>query len=141
MLHTNNRLHGDGKVNSGVTTKLSKIKSCNRIVKAYGKNKQPTNHTRIILGIKYKTGYHQGRIQDFKLGGAHFKKLRRAEGGAKIFGVFRVKNHDFTPKKSYFCCLLEGSYLVYVVYVCLCIVVSNTLFYVVFFFSLCTLCC
>jgi hypothetical protein len=24
--------------------------------------------------------------------------LRRAEGGAKIFGVFRVKNHDFTPK-------------------------------------------
>ena len=24
--------------------------------------------------------------------------MRRAEGGAKIFGVFRVKNHDFTPK-------------------------------------------
>ena len=22
--------------------------------------------------------------------------MRRAEGGAKIFGVFRVKNHDFT---------------------------------------------
>jgi hypothetical protein len=35
-------------------------------------------------------------------GGAHLKKLCRAEGGAKIFGVFRVKNHDFTPKKSYF---------------------------------------
>ena len=35
-------------------------------------------------------------------GGAHLKKLRRAEGGAKIFGVFRVKNHDFMPKKSYF---------------------------------------
>jgi hypothetical protein len=31
-------------------------------------------------------------------GGAHLKKLRREEGGAKIFGVFRVKNHDFTPK-------------------------------------------
>ena len=73
--------------------------------------------------------YAQGRIQDFKLGGAHLKKWRRAEGGAKIlrifrvknhdftaknhifsnfrgareiFGVFRVKNHDFTPKKSYF---------------------------------------
>jgi hypothetical protein len=46
---------------------------------------------------------NQGRIQDFKLGvGAHLKKLRRAEGGAKNFGVFRVKNHDFTPKKSYF---------------------------------------
>jgi hypothetical protein len=45
----------------------------------------------------------QGRIQDFKLGGGvHLKKLRRAEGSAKIFGVFNVKNHDFTPKKSYF---------------------------------------
>ena len=44
----------------------------------------------------------QGRIQDFKLGGAHLKKLRRAEGGAKMFGVFRVKNHDFTPKNQIF---------------------------------------
>ena len=30
--------------------------------------------------------------QDFKLEGTHLKKMRRAEGGAKIFGVFRVKN-------------------------------------------------
>ena len=44
----------------------------------------------------------QERIQDFKLGGAHLKKLRRAEGGAKIFGVFRVKNHDYTPKNHIF---------------------------------------
>ena len=44
----------------------------------------------------------QGRIQDFKLGGAHLKKLRRAEGGAKMFGIFRVKNHDFTPKNHIF---------------------------------------
>ena len=75
----------------------------------------------------------QGRIQDFKLGGgAHLKKLRRAEGGAKIFGVFRVKNpkksyfsnfrgareifgvfhvknHDFTPQKSYFFPILGGA--------------------------------
>ena len=42
---------------------------------------------------------NQGRIQDFKLGGA-LKKL--AEGGAKYFGVFRVKNHDFTPKNLIF---------------------------------------
>ena len=35
-------------------------------------------------------------------GGAHLKKLRRAEGGAKIFGVFRVNNHDFTPKNHIF---------------------------------------
>ena len=45
----------------------------------------------------------QGRIQDSKLvGGVHLKKLRRAEGGAKNFGVFRVKNHDFTPKNQIF---------------------------------------
>ena len=41
-------------------------------------------------------------------GGAHLKKLRRAEGGAKIFGVFRVKNHDFTPKNHIFP-ILEGA--------------------------------
>ena len=35
-------------------------------------------------------------------GGAHLKKMRRAEGGAKIVGVFRVKNHDFTPKYHIF---------------------------------------
>ena len=28
--------------------------------------------------------------------------MRRAEGGANIFGVFRVKNHDFTPKNHIF---------------------------------------
>jgi hypothetical protein len=54
--------------------------------------------------------YHmQGWIQDFKLGeGVHLKKLRRAEGGAKIFGVFRVKNHDFTPKNHIFSNLRGG---------------------------------
>ena len=35
-------------------------------------------------------------------GGALKKKLRRAEGGAKLFGVFRVKNHDFTPTNHIF---------------------------------------
>jgi hypothetical protein len=35
-------------------------------------------------------------------GGGHLKKLRRAEGGAKSFGVFRVKNHDFTPNNHIF---------------------------------------
>ena len=34
----------------------------------------------------------------FQVRGAHLKKLRRAERGAKNFGVFRVKKHDFTPK-------------------------------------------
>jgi hypothetical protein len=72
----------------------------------------------------------QGRIQDFKLAGGALKKIapsrgRReifggisceksrfyakksyfihiAEGGAKFVGVFRVKNHDFTPKNHDF---------------------------------------
>ena len=47
-------------------------------------------------------GRSQGRIQDFNLGGAHLKKLRRAKEGAKVLGVFRVKNHYFTPKNHIF---------------------------------------
>ena len=43
-----------------------------------------------------------GADPGFKVRGAHLKKLRRAEGGANIFGVFRVKNHDFTPKNHIF---------------------------------------
>ena len=35
-------------------------------------------------------------------GGAHLKQLCQAEGGTKIFEVFRVKNHDFTPKNHIF---------------------------------------
>ena len=36
----------------------------------------------------------------FQVRGADMQKLRRAEGGAKIFGVFRVKIRDFMPKKQ-----------------------------------------
>ena len=43
--------------------------------------------------------YRQMRIQDFKLGGG-LKKI--VEGGTKISGVFRVKNHDFTQKNLIF---------------------------------------
>jgi hypothetical protein len=39
----------------------------------------------------------------------HLKKLRRVEGGANIFGVFRVKNHDFTPNKIIFFSILGGA--------------------------------
>jgi hypothetical protein len=41
-----------------------------------------------------------GADPGFQVRGAHLKKLRRAEGGAKILGIFRVKIHDFTPKKQ-----------------------------------------
>jgi hypothetical protein len=45
----------------------------------------------------------QGRIQDYKLGGGGaLKKIAPSGGGSKIFGVFRVKNHDFTPKNHIF---------------------------------------
>jgi hypothetical protein len=45
----------------------------------------------------------QGRIQDFKLGGGGaFKKIAPSGGRRENFGVFRVKNHDFTPKNLIF---------------------------------------
>jgi hypothetical protein len=43
-----------------------------------------------------------GADSGFQVRGGALKKLRRAEGGAKIVGVFRVKNHDFTPKNHIF---------------------------------------
>jgi hypothetical protein len=45
-----------------------------------------------------------GAAPGFQVGGRgwHLKKLHRAEGGAKIFGVYRVKNHDFMPKNQIF---------------------------------------
>ena len=42
--------------------------------------------------------YNAGADPGFQVRGAHLKKLRRA----KNFGVFRVKNHDFTPKNQIF---------------------------------------
>jgi hypothetical protein len=35
--------------------------------------------------------YNAGADPGFKVRGAHLKKWRQAEGGAKIFGVFRVR--------------------------------------------------
>jgi hypothetical protein len=40
-----------------------------------------------VIVIEWFSGADPG----FKVRGAHLKKLRRAEGGAKNFGVFRVK--------------------------------------------------
>ena len=45
---------------------------------------------------------YAGADPGFQVRGAHLNKMRRAEGGAKNFGIFRVKNHDFYAKKSYF---------------------------------------
>jgi hypothetical protein len=43
-----------------------------------------------------------GADPGFQVRGGAIKKMRRAKGGGKIFGVFRVKNHDFTPKNHIF---------------------------------------
>ena len=50
------------------------------------------------LFVLCTTGANPG----FQVRGLHLKKLRRAKGGAKIVGVFRVKNHDFTPTNHLF---------------------------------------
>ena len=42
---------------------------------------------------------HPGAVPGFQVRGG---RGRRAERGAKNFGVFRVKNHDFTPKNHIF---------------------------------------
>jgi len=43
-----------------------------------------------------------GADPGFQIRGVHLAKSRRAEGVAKMFGVFRVKNHDFTQKIIFF---------------------------------------
>ena len=48
------------------------------------------------------TNTNAGADPGFQVRGAHLKKSRRAEGGAKNVGIFRVKNHDFTPKNHIF---------------------------------------
>ena len=51
-----------------------------------------------------KEEYIPGADPGFQVRGAHLKKLRRAEGGAKIFGVFRVKNQILRQKIIFFQC-------------------------------------
>ena len=58
-----------------------------------------------VGSAEYNNSCTHGRILYFKLG-ARLKKSRRAEGGAKIVGVFRVKNHDFTQRNHIFFSIL-----------------------------------
>ena len=66
--------------------------SCSKINKSIADLHSPTWNTGADPGFQVRGGG----------GGAHLKKLRRAVGGAKFFGVFRVKNNDFTPKNHIF---------------------------------------
>ena len=62
------------------------------------------HYTLFKIAISIDLHFISGAGPEFQVrgGGAHLKKLRRAEGGAKIIGVFRVKNHNFTPKNLIF---------------------------------------
>ena len=77
------------------------IKSENRFYAQYLLPRVIGNITNEQIATLYET--YPGADPGFQVrGGAHLKKLRRAEGDTKIFGVFRVKNHDFTPKNNIF---------------------------------------
>jgi hypothetical protein len=49
-----------------------------------------------------------GAYPGFQVRGADLKQLRREEGGAIIVGVFRVKNHEFTPTNYIFSNFMGG---------------------------------
>ena len=63
----------------------------------------------MVIFIVHDLDRGGSRISSYGGVGAHLKKLRRKKGGAKIFGVFRVKNHDFKPKKIIFFPILGGA--------------------------------
>jgi hypothetical protein len=48
-----------------------------------------------------------GADPGFQVRGAHLKKIARSGGRRENFGVFRVKNHDFTPKKNHIFAIWE----------------------------------
>jgi hypothetical protein len=78
-------------------------KRCTRLAIASDKVYQLLAHGRwfspgTLSSSTTKTGPMPGADPGFQVRGrGQLKKLRRAKGGAKLFGVFLVKNHDFTP--------------------------------------------
>jgi hypothetical protein len=64
----------------------------------------PRSHDQPNIGVVCVGGQKKKGVKcrDGNNVNTHLKKLRRAEGGEKMFGVFRVKNHDFTPKNHIF---------------------------------------
>jgi hypothetical protein len=50
--------------------------------------------------------YYSGTDPVFQVRSAHLKKLRRAEGGAKYFGVFTPKNHIFSDFRDWILVLI-----------------------------------
>ena len=68
-------------------------------------------------------GCSTGGDPGFQARGGALKKIAPSEGGAKIFGVFRVKNHDYMPKNHIFSNFRGGAPALYMyidcVYGCL----------------------
>jgi hypothetical protein len=54
--------------------------------------------------IDHRGGFRGGGGADpgFQVRGGTLKKIAPSRGRHEIFGVFRVKNHDFTPKNHIF---------------------------------------
>jgi hypothetical protein len=77
-----------------------------------------------VEGVVY-TKYEPSTGADpgFQVRGAHLKTLRRVEEGAKYFGVFRVKNHYFTPKNYIVPPVLMGSMLLIFLFSVMCCIV------------------
>jgi hypothetical protein len=81
---------------SGYSCETQLLITINDLLKSCDKGKQ------IDMAIlDFSKAFDTRADPGFQVRGVHLKKLRRAEGGAKIFGVFRVKNHDFTQKKNH----------------------------------------
>ena len=66
-------------------------------------------HMLLFLFFNDNVLFKAGADPGFQVRGAHLKKLRRTEGGAKMFGVFHVKNHNFTKKNHIFSHLGGGA--------------------------------
>jgi hypothetical protein len=64
----------------------------------YGEMFRGERYGEMFRGERYRAGADPG----FQVGGGALKKIAPSGGGAKIFGVFRVKNYDFTPKNYIF---------------------------------------
>ena len=67
-----------------------------------GNFSQSAENRKLTIFYKIHSKLCPGADPRFQVRGAHLTKLRRAEGCAKMLGVFRVINHDFTPKNHFF---------------------------------------
>ena len=52
--------------------------------------------------MDWKVGESTGADPGFQVRGGALKKNAPSGGRCENFGVFRVKNHDFTPKNHFF---------------------------------------